>query len=246
MTAGTPPAEADFLAAMDLTWPAAEMREEAGWRLRRGADGGQRVSAATRLDPGADVAAAEAAMWAWGQRPLFQLLPSQGDLDADLAARDYEVVDPVFLYAAPTERLLVEGSEVSRILRGDRRIALVEEIWREGGIGPGRFAVMDRAKGPKSFVLARIGDRPAGVAFVAVADTPGGRIGLVHAIEVMPRQRRKGAGRMLMAGAARFAHEAGATVFGLAVTEANAGANALYGALGMEVAARYHYRRSME
>lgn len=243
MIAATLPDEASLLAAMEGTWPAAEVRDEAGWRLRRGDGGGQRVSAATRLDAGARVKDAEAAMRAWGQRPLFQLTAGHQDLDDDLAARGYEVVDPVFLYAAPTERLLVEGSEVAKILRGDRRIALVEEIWATGGVGPGRFAVMDRVEGAKSFVLARLGDRPAGVAFVAVDDTPTGRIGMVHAIEVMPHQRRKGAGRLLMAGAARYAHEAGAAYFGLAVTQANNGANALYRALGMEVAGRYHYRR---
>ena len=49
-----------------------------------------------------------------------------------------------------------------------------------------------------------------------------------------------------MAGAARFALEAGAETLSLAVVDANEPANALYRALGMEVAARYHYRRLVE
>lgn len=230
---------ADLFAAMEATWPAAEIVDREGWRLRRGLGGGKRVSAASRLAPGADIDAAVAAEAEWGQPPLFQILPEETDLDADLDARGYEIVDPVTLYTAPTESLLVEGSELAKILRGDRRIALVEEIWRAGGIGDGRFAVMDRVEGPKSFVLSRLGDRPAGVAFVAVA----GDIGMVHAIEVMPHQRRKGAARLLMAGAARFAHEAGAKTFALCVIDANQPANALYQALGMTRVARYHYRR---
>ena len=224
--------------AMDATWPAAEIIERDGWRIRRGAGGGKRVSAATRLSMRADPAAAEEAMRAWGQRPLFQLTPLHLDLDQDLDDRNYKIVDPVSLYVAPVESLLVEGSEVAKILRGDRRIALVEEIWRKGGISTERFAVMDRATGPKSFILTRLGDRPAAVGFVAVS----GDVAMVHAIETLAHQRRKGAARLLMAGAARFAHEAGARFLALAVVDANEPANRLYQALGMVVAARYHYR----
>ena len=226
--------------ALDATWTPAEAVERDRWRLRRGLDGGKRVSAASALDPGADIAGAEAAMRDWNQRPLFQLTPKESALDAAQDARGYAVVDPVFIYAAPVESLLIDGSEVAKILRGDRRIALVEEIWTQGGIGPGRFAVMDRVNGPKSFILARLGDRPGAVGFVAVD----GDVAMVHAIETLPHQRRKGAARLLMAGAARFAHEAGAVTLALAVTEANEPANALYRALGMTVAGRYHYRQA--
>lgn len=231
-------AEAEIFEALEATWPAAEVVERDGWRLRLGDGGGKRVSAATRLAPDADIGAAEAAMAAWGQTPLFQLTPGQSDLDAALDGRGYQVVDPVTIYAIKTERLLIDGSELGKILRGDRRIALAEDIWAAGGVGSARLAVMDRVECPKSYVLSRLGDRPAGVAFVAAA----GRVAMVHAIEVMPKHRRKGAARLLMAGAARFAHEAGAEVFSLVVTDANEGANALYQALGMEVVARYHYR----
>ena len=179
-------------------------------------------------------------MRAWGQTPLFQATPQDAEADVALAAAGYQRHDPVAIYTAPATSLLTDGSEVARILRGDRRIALVEEIWRKGGIGPARFAVMDRAAGPKSFILSRLGDRPGGVGFVAVA----GEIAMLHAIETLAHQRRKGAARMIVAGAARFAHEAGARTLALAVTEANEPANALYRALGMTVAGRYHYRQA--
>ena len=226
--------------ALDATWTPAEIVDRDGWRLRRGLGGGKRVSAASQLSPDADIDIAVDAMKAWGQGALFQLTPNEASLDEALEARGYAVVDPVFIYQSPVEPLLVEGSEVAKILRGDRRIALVEEIWEQGGIGSGRFAVMDRVNGPKSFILARLGDRPGAVGFVAVD----GDFAMVHAIETLPHQRRKGAARMLMAGAARFAREAGATTLALAVTEANEPANALYRALGMTVAARYHYRQA--
>lgn len=234
------PDQARLFDALDATWAPAEIVERDGWRLRRGAGGGKRVSAASPLSRDVDIAVAEAAMRDWRQGSLFQLTPDDEALDGALAARGYAVVDPVFIYSAPVESLLIEGSEVAKILRGDRRIALVEEIWEGGGIGPSRFAVMDRVAGPKSYILARLGDRPGAVGFVAVD----GDVAMVHAIETLPHQRRKGAGRLLMAGAARFAHEAGASTLALAVTEANQPANALYQALGMTVAARYHYRQA--
>ncbi|MEX2518343.1 MAG: GNAT family N-acetyltransferase, partial [Paracoccaceae bacterium] len=55
-------------------------------------------------------------------------------------------------------------------------------------------------------------------------------------------ERRKGAARMLMSAAARFAVEEGASVLALAVTERNDAARALYLALGMAAATGYHYR----
>lgn len=229
-----------LFAALDATWAPAEIALRDGWRLRRGLGGGNRVSAASATDNGADVAFAEAAMRDWGQAPLFQLTPDETALDAALQSRGYLIVDPVFIYATPVESLLTDGSEVARILRGDHRIALVEEIWEQGGVGPSRFAVMDRVERPKSFILSRLGDRPGAVGFVAADE----EVAMVHAIETLARQRRRGAARLLLSGAARFAHEAGATTLALAVTEANEPANALYRALGMTVAARYHYRQA--
>jgi ribosomal protein S18 acetylase RimI-like enzyme len=46
----------------------------------------------------------------------------------------------------------------------------------------------------------------------------------------------------MMQHAATWAGRNGATHLALAVTRANAGANALYSSLGMEVVGQYHYR----
>lgn len=225
-----------YLAALDATWPAAEFRDLDGWRLRRGAGGGKRVSAASGSG---DVDEAIAAMAAWGQGPLFQLWPGDEALDANLAARGYAVVDPVNIYAAPVAPLIDDRSEVARILRLSAPIALAEDIWRDGGIGAERLAVMARAKGARAYMMARLGDRPAAVGFAATAGT----IAMVHAIETIPAQRRKGAGRMIVQAAARFARDEGADTLALAVTKANTGANALYQSLGMTVVSEYHYRQ---
>lgn len=231
-----------LMAALEATWPPAETVEEAGWRLRRGGGGG-RVSAATRLHgaPAADpeaVTAAAAAMAAWGQTPRFQLREGEEALDALLAAEGYVLADETLLYVAEAAALCDEQPETARVIRGDRPIALIEEIWAAGGIDAARLAVMARAPGPKTYMIGRLGDRPAGVAFAA-AD---GDIVMVHAVETLAAQRRKGAARMLMAAAARFAGECGARWLALAATERNVAAGTLYRRLGMGVAGGYHYR----
>lgn len=229
---------ARLIAAVDATWPPAESVARAGWRLRRGMGGGQRVSAASPLGPAPDIAAAEAAMAAWGQPPLFRVTPAEGAIDAALAAAGYRVHDPVAVYAAPSPALADGRDETARIIRVSTPVALMDEIWDAGGIGAARRAVMDRAPGPAIRLMARLGDRPAGCAFVACD----GFVAMLHAMEVLARHRRSGAGRMLLHGAANWAAEQGAEHLALAVTEDNAPARLLYEAAGMTVAARYHYR----
>ncbi len=234
-----PPSAERVFAAIDATWAPAEIREADGWRLRRGAGGGQRVSCASAWPVGSipQIAAAEAAMARWNQPPLFRL-GDEPALDAALSAQGYRVVDPVAIYAAPVATLVDRADETARLIRVSTRLAVAEEIWAEGGIGPGRLAVMARVTGPRMTLLARVGDRPVGVAFVACD----GGVAMIHAIEVRPAARRQGAGARLMRGAARWAAEVGADTLALAVTKSNGPACALYRGLGMVVAACYHYR----
>ena len=114
----------------------------------------------------------------------------------------------------------------------------MEEIWAQGGIGPERLAIMDSVSAPKQLLLSRAGDRPAGAAFVGID----GDIAMIHAIEVLPHFRRMGSATLLLEVAARFASEHGAEWLSLAVTRANAGANALYKKHGMQECGAYHYR----
>jgi GNAT superfamily N-acetyltransferase len=220
-----------LMAAIDATWPPAEIRRAGPWLLRRGDGGGQRVSAASTTDQTADPAPAEAGMRAWGQPVLFRITPDQTQLDARLAKAGYLVKDPVVLYAAPVASLADERDETVKVFRVASPLAMVDEIWERGGIGPGRRAVMTRPTGPRMTLMARAGDRPAGVAFVALTGKDGDSdIAMIHAIETAPEHRRKGAGGLLLRGAASFAAEHGAVWLALAVTEANAPAG------------RYHYR----
>jgi GNAT superfamily N-acetyltransferase len=227
-----------FAEAMEATWPSFATQTCGPWLIREGAGGGKRVSAASAAGDWheGDIAAAEAAMTALGQDQLFVIWPWDQALDDALAARGYDKIDPVLAYAAPVSAFPAPPPLTSFPHWPPMQIG--REIWAEGGIGPGRLAVMDRALGPKTAILARSGDRPSGMGFVALHDG----IALIHAVEVRPSQRRKGAARNILCAAAQWAAENGADRLALAVTEANGPARALYASLGMQVVGHYHYR----
>lgn len=220
---------------MEATWPPASRQSHGPFTLREGAGGGKRVSATTAEAPftDADLAAAEAAM----AEPLFLIRAGDAALDAALDSRGWRIVDPVVAYAAPVAALRAELPPLSAFPHWPP-LEIACSIWADGGIGPARIAVMDRVSGPKAAVLGRIGDRPAGVAFVACHGTDA----MLHALEIRPSHRRQGLGRNLLHAAATWAADHGATRLSLVVTRQNVAANALYARLGMECVGQYHYR----
>lgn len=230
----------DLYDAIDGTWPAKRFVQHGPWCLRDGDGGGKRVSAATASGRvlAADILDAEGAMTQMGQDPLFMLRNTDAILDSDLADRGYAIVDPVNIYAcAPS---LLTDLPIPRVTVFDlwEPLAIMREIWDQGGIGPARQRVMQRATGPKTALLSRLDDKPAGVAFVAMHKG----VAMVHAVEVLPHQRRKGAAAWMMRGAAFWAEKHGAHTLSVICTDANTGANALYAALGFSVQGHYHYR----
>jgi ribosomal protein S18 acetylase RimI-like enzyme len=231
----------DLFAALEATWPPAEVVRLGPWRLKRGEGGGSRVSSATLEGAMDDVPAAEAAMRGFGQRPLFMVREGESGLDRELEARGYAVLGPSLLMAAPIAGVAHSVADVTTIDCTAPLVAM-EELWAEGGIGPARLAVMARAPQPKAYFLGRLDERPAGVAFVACA----GRIAMVHALQVSARFRRRGLGARLSRAAAAWGAAQGAETFALAVEESNAAARRLYEGLGLRTAARYHYRMAPE
>ena len=230
-----------LMAALDATWPALKTDRQDGWVLRDGAGGGKRVSAASPLRDDAPVEVAQAWMRAHGQTPLFRLGAPDSTLDAVLTGRGYRLLDPTRIYAGPVAELARKPGHVE-LFDIWPPLAIMRDIWAEGGIGAGRLAVMARAALPKTGFVARIEDRAAGVAFCALHEG----IAMLHAIEVLPHMRRKGVGALVIQGAAWWAQTQGAHTLALAVTEANTGACALYERLGMQVCTRYHYRVEAE
>ncbi len=224
----------------DQTWPAARRFETGNWTLRKGKGGGQRVSAATALGPVGpdDIEQAETAMREMGQHPLFMIRQSDNALDTLLDGKGYALVDPVTLYTLPIADLT--DKPVPRVTAFTiwEPLAIMAEIWAKGGVGPARLDVMARAK-VKTGVLARWNEKPAGVAFAAVH----GEICMVHAVEVLPHQRRQGVAEWIMRAAAYWAQAQGATHMSVLCVTRNDGANALYRSLGFAPAGRYHYRK---
>lgn len=175
-------------------------------------------------------------MRALDQTPLFMVRSGEDDLDETLAERGYHVRDPVNLYLAETVTL--KGEIRTAALETWPPLRVQSELWREDGIGPARLAVMDRAASPKAALLGRLGHRPVAVAFVSISR----KIAFLHALFTKPASRRRGVAHDLMRAAAVWATRNGAIWLAVAVTRANAGANALYCSLGMTIATRYHYR----
>jgi len=225
---------------MDETWPPAAVQTVGPWRIRIGKDGGQRVSAASARGPvtGEDVAVAEAAMQATGQPSLFMIRETDAALDAELAARGYRLHDPVVAYAAPCADLAQSPPPMTTFAHWPP-MAIAVDLWAEGGIGPGRLAVMQRAAGAKTAILSRANDRASGVAFVAVS----GNTAMLHALEITPAQRRQGSAQNILQAAALWAQNQGAFTLALMVTRANMPACRLCTSFGMHVVGQYHYRQ---
>jgi GNAT superfamily N-acetyltransferase len=232
---------AALAAVMEATWPPAGRFAVSGFTLRDGAGGGKRVSAATAL-PGwtaANLQEAETSMQAMGQEPLFLIRAEDEMLDSTLAARGYAIVDPVVAYAIAATAL--PAPPWMTTFPHWPPMAIAREQWAAAGIGPARLAVMDRVSGRKTAILARAGDRIAGVAFVALHE----ETAMLHALEVTPSQRRKGAAQNILAAAAAWTHDNGGSRLVLVVTQANQAARALYENSGMQMVGAYHYRQRL-
>lgn len=225
--------------AMEAAWPPASSWRHGPFLLRDGAGGGKRVSAATveAVWTLPDLIAAETAMQDRGDAALFLLRPQDSGLDAALAARGYAVIDPVVAYAISTQALTAPPRMATFPHWPPLHIAT--ELWAGGHIGPARLAVMHRAAGPKTAILARSSDRAVGVAFVALHQN----VAMLHALEVSPAFRRQGSAQNILRAAAVWAGQHGADTLALAVTQANKPARSLYASLGMQGVGQYHYRQ---
>ena len=219
---------------MGATWPPARLWRQGPFLLRDGAGGGKRVSAASRVGTFTDGDLAKLEALA---EPLVLIREADADLDTALDVRGWHVVDPVVAYAAPVNALQADLPPLSAFPHWPP-LQIARTIWDEAGIGPARIAVMDRVTGPKAALLARLGDRPAGVAFVARH----GKDAMLHALEVRPAFRRQGVGEILLRAAANWAAAEGATRLSLVVTARNTAARALYARLHMQTVGQYHYR----
>lgn len=241
MTRPALPDQAEIFATVDATWPAAAVHHAGPWLVREGRGAGKRVSAATATGPvtEADIALAEQKHRDLGQTPLFMIRPGDEALDGWLAARGYQVIDPVQVMAVPVADLPSHGP--MRSFPHWPPLAMARDIWLETGIGPERQAVMMRVAGPHCALLGRSpesSNRAAGAAFVGLH----GRMAMIHAVEVLPDMRRQRSAHHMLCSAGHWAQAQGAEWLSLVVVRQNAGAIALYASLNMAVVGQYHYR----
>lgn len=236
----TLPSSALLYKVVDATWPAAAKIPCGPFTLREGLGGGSRVSAATANSDAttAQVETAAQAMRDMGQPALFMIRDTNTLLDQQLSGLGYEIKDPVTLYAAPIETMVTTRPPHKTVFTAWPPLAAQSEIWAQGGIGAGRLAVMDRVPEPKTTLLGRALDRPAGTTFVGIAHD----CAMIHALEIGAAFRRQGLAVNMTRAAAFWARDNGAHFLTLVTTKANAGANALYTSLGMTVVGHYHYR----
>jgi len=225
------------------TWPPARVWRAGPWTIRDGQGGGKRVSAATAEAPfeNGDISVAVDAMREIGQRPLFMIREGDEALDAALDVQGYNLIDSVNIFAAPIESLTDKPIPRVTAFTIWEPLAIMAEIWAQGGVGPDRLAVMRRAE-VKTAVLSRWNEKPGGVAYVGVHDG----VAMVHAVEVLAQQRRQGVAEWLMRAAAIWAKERGAREISVLCVAENAAANALYHKLGFAQIGRYHYRQNQE
>lgn len=227
---------------IDTTWPPVDVQRIGSFILRRGAGGGQRVSAASLHGDGfeeSDIAKVEQAADALGQPRLFMIRDGDHPLDAALAKRGYSIKDPVTLFVGLSSRLAEHDPKGLVAIDAPMPLAVMGEIWATGGIGEGRLDVMRRATQPKACFLGRIADRPAGAMYVGCDEG----IAMLHALEVLPDMRRNGLGLQMMGAAGSWALRNGAEVFSLVVLSSNDAACGLYRSLGMVEVSSYHYRK---
>lgn len=223
---------------INATWPAKSIVDQGGWTIRNGAGGGSRVSAASQLMPDAQIATAEAAMRTLRQTPLFMVRHGEDALENALTATGYTVKDPVSYYTAPTAKIATQRPPAVTCFQVWPPLATQAEIWDAGGVDDAHLAIMARATGPKTAVLGRVHDTPAGTAFAAIHDGTA----MIHAIETAHAFRRQGLGRHMIRALAFWAQDHNAHTIALLVTKANIAANTLYTSLGMTPVGGYHYR----
>jgi GNAT superfamily N-acetyltransferase len=229
------------------SWPAEDVREIDGWRLRatrgvtRRANSvwSNRAAGTRALEDRIDEA--EAFYAGRGLPALFQVttVAQPAGLDEALVARGYSLEAPVAVEIATTnqpapavdvtidDRLTPTWFEISA-LRG--RFAATAEVYR---------ALLDRLSGRALYATAQLGGAPAAVG-LGVVD--GDWLG-VFSMLTLPEHRRRGLGTAVLGALAGAARARGVGHLYLQVELENDGARALYRRAGLAEAYRYHYRR---
>lgn len=227
-------------------WPAHLVEESDGWLLRYAAGVTKRANsvfpAGEPADLGAAITAAERFYRDRGLAPAFSLDdggPGTAELDTELAARGYTIVDPTLIMTRPLDGTWAPPACPVRL--EDAPSAEWMRRWWEvdGRGGPDDLAVAERILRGVPSVYARVGDGiPDGVGRLTVTGDWAG----IYCMAVNSARRREGLGRAIVAALLDAARDAGARDAYLTVVAANMPARALYDGMGFAVSGGYHYR----
>jgi GNAT superfamily N-acetyltransferase len=226
-------------------WPAGETRVVDGWLWRYSGGGSQRANSVSALSyDGADVERTIDTienMYREHAAPVrFQVgfpLSRPDDLDQRLAARGYEIHDPVTTLLKPVASVAAPADVTLHEAPSDGWLSVYL-----ANVTPDRrpfaTAILERVPGPRVFAeVVRDG------AVIATA------LGVFHENTVIAEcvgtastARRQGAAAAVMRALEAWGARLGAHTIGLQAVTTNMPAQGLYAALGYVPAGTYHYR----
>ena len=251
--AGDDPLLRELEEAAFAAWPAAEVQDLDGWRLRFTGPGitrrGTSVWPGTARGSRSLDARIDAALAFYAERGAparVQLTPvsEPRGLDAALAARGWEEESAVSIQTAKAAAIPAStgpgiSAEVSDTLTDD----WFEVAGVRSRFGPAQSAYRGFLAriGPRAgFALARIDGHPAAAALGVRTNAWVG----IFSMFTVPEYRNKGLGRAVLAALAEWANQQGAPRLYLQVERDNPHALALYANAGFTERYGYHYRRA--
>ncbi|MEO8652080.1 MAG: GNAT family N-acetyltransferase [Hyphomicrobiaceae bacterium] len=226
-------------------WPAGETRRVDGWLWRYSGGGSQRANSVSALNyEGTDVErtidAVEALYRECGAPVRFQVgfpLSQPENLDERLAARGYEIHDPVTTLLKPVEAVAAVADVVLRDAPSEGWLSVYL-----ANVTPDRrpFATAILARVPEPRVFAEVVRDGAVIATalgVFCEDTV-----IAECVGTASAARRRGAAAAVMRALEAWGARLGAHTIGLQAVTTNVPAQGLYAALGYVPAGTYHYR----
>ena len=173
-----------------------------------------------------------------GQDPLFMIRDGEQKQDQILHDFAYKILDAENIYCTSCKSIL--RSIPPRLSAFDiwEPLEIQKDIWAHCGIDRNRIAVMERTECITTSLLMRWENHLAGTAYIGIYNS----IAMVHALKILPSQRREGVGATAMRHAAIWALAQNAPYISVVCTKENKAANALYTSLKMHLVGGYHYR----
>lgn len=234
---------------MNRGWPAAHSTELDGWLVRRAAGVTLRANsvlpAGAPYDLGRALDYVETLYQAHGITPSFQISPAAQptDLDAQLAARGYQVKNPTLVQCAAVADVLaalpVPMGEVNISSVADD--AWTEFWWQHDGRGGSAERAVARQildRGSALYARIMVGDQIAAIGRLALVDDWSG----LYCIAVDPAFRRQGLAQAVIHGLLLEATTSGIGQVFLSVLADNTAARTLYHRFAFSTVSRYHYR----